>query len=193
MGTMLVLLLIFNLWFCCSVRQNLRQQHMQVKVNESDLELLRRFVEKLQGRLNIAQIGRIPTSIYKKGDSPFRRAWRHLSSRLSRIVDSEIDDSEQESPMIVVRDDDRVFAEPTSSTVSPSSSGLLHTRQTYSPQEVSIVLIARSFLHEISQGRLSDTKKGLKCACMCRKPLYRVTVTVIVDGVAEARHKPRMT
>ena len=55
MGGLLILLLALHFYHQCSVQRQLHKQVRKIKVNESDIIILRKYIEKLQGRLDISE------------------------------------------------------------------------------------------------------------------------------------------
>ena len=114
-GFILVLLIALFIWFCCSTRDRLYQQKTLIRVNESEIDILRTYIEKLTERLNIARIGRIPTTIHLEDDSTLKKVLRSLPKRVSTVIDPII-----EEVIIEVQDEDNVLDErPPSHTITP--------------------------------------------------------------------------
>ena len=113
-GFILVLLFALFIWFCCSTRDRLHQQKTVISVNKSEIGILRKYIDILRERLNIARIGRIPTTLYREDDSTLKKVLRSFPKRVSTVIDPNI-----EEVIIEVQDEDQVFADPSSPTISP--------------------------------------------------------------------------
>ena len=91
-GFLLVLLLALFIWFCCSIQDRLYKQKILSRVNESDIDLLRKYIDVLRERLNITT-NRIPTTIHPREDNSTRtRVLRSFPPTVSSIIDPSIND-----------------------------------------------------------------------------------------------------
>ena len=50
MAVILIILLIFNIWCCWCFRRKLHSQVIKTKVNESEIEILRKYVDELKSK-----------------------------------------------------------------------------------------------------------------------------------------------
>ena len=131
-GFLLVLLLALFIWFCCSIQDRLYRQKILGRVNKSEIGILRKYIDVLRERLNIARIGRIPTTIYREDDTTITKVLRALPKRVSTIIDPNI-----EEVSIEVQDTDNVFKKPpTPDTITEQIE--IHSHQSTGRPEVRI-------------------------------------------------------
>ena len=125
-----MLLFALFIWFCCSIQDRLYKQKILSRVNESDIHLLRQYVDVLRERLDIARIGRIPTTFYREDDTTITKVLRALPKRVSTIIDPNF-----EEITIEVRDADNVIKKPpTSDTITEQFE--IHSHQSTGRPEV---------------------------------------------------------
>ena len=112
-GFLLVLLLALFIWFCCSIQDRLYKQKKSSRVNESEIDILRQYIDVLRKKLDITTY-RIPTSIHPPEDNSTRgRVLRSFPTRVSSIFDPNINDI-----IIKVQDEDNALQEqPTLPTI----------------------------------------------------------------------------